>query len=138
LKVAEQRKRKTPDHSGVFCVAGTRLRPDEILRDFGGRAGHKLSCDDILKQKTLLAEGFCFRVPGTGTLHNSHICTGYLKWLCYRDENAQFDLNWAFFFFCFEKQPLFWRQNGYNLVTRVLDVTEWDTMWLQIGYSGHG
>ena len=33
-------------------MPGTRLRPDKIHRDFGGRAGRKLSCDDMLKQET--------------------------------------------------------------------------------------
>jgi hypothetical protein len=41
-----------------------------------------------------------------------------LKWR-YRDENAQFDLNWSFFFFVLASQPIIRRQNGYNLVTQV-------------------
>jgi hypothetical protein len=47
-----------------------------------------------------------FFVPGTGTLHNSHISTACLKWR-YQDESAQFELNWALFSFGFEEEPLF-------------------------------
>jgi hypothetical protein len=74
------------------------------------------------------------KVPGTGTLHNSHTCTGCLKWR-YRDESAQFEMNWAFFSFGLGTQILFQRQNCYDLVTRLLRLIECDTVCLQNGYS---
>jgi len=70
-------KTNAPPKGGAsFSVPGTRLRENR----FGGRAGHKLNCDDMWKQKDLREGGLLFPVPGTGTLHNSHIFTGCSKW----------------------------------------------------------
>jgi hypothetical protein len=63
--VRVNQKTNAPQRVGRrFLCPEPRLRFEKQASS--GRAGHKLSCDDMLKQKTLLAEGFCFSVPGTG------------------------------------------------------------------------
>jgi hypothetical protein len=52
-----------------------------------------------------------------------------LKWR-YRDEDAEFELNWAFFFFGLEAQALFQKQNGSDLVTRQKWVTVTFCSWI--------
>jgi hypothetical protein len=58
-------KMKNPRLLGVFLCPESRLRFEKQASS--GQAGHKFISNFMLKQRTLLAEGLCFRVPGTPT-----------------------------------------------------------------------